>query len=56
MNEETLKRIAEALEGISYRMAEISDRLQGIEDILDSCTATNGRNGFFRITGDIATH
>ncbi len=51
-----LDRIGDALEDISSRIAEACDRLQGVEETLDSCVCDNGNNHFLCITGNISTN
>jgi len=42
--EEQLVRIADALESINSHLAEACDRLQDIEETLDSCICKYGNN------------
>lgn len=56
MNWKLLTRIVEALEGINCDLAEACDRLQGIEETLDSCICKYGNNHFLCITGNVSTH
>lgn len=59
MREDLLERIASALEGINTELADISSHLESLDDIgasLDSCIATNGKNRFLCITGNISSY
>lgn len=51
-----LERIAEALEGINSNLSDISLSLDSLEKNIDSCIATNGRNKFLCITGNISNY
>ena len=56
IRQEPLERIADALESINSHLAEACDRLQGIEETLDSCICKYGNNHFLCITGNVSTH
>lgn len=62
-NEEQLKRIANALEGIntsldsiSGSLADVSVSLDSLDKTLDGCVSSYGNNHFLCITGNVSTN
>lgn len=63
MNEEILKRLADALEGVNANLegignslADISASLENLEKDLDGCVSRVGDNQFLCITGNVTTY
>lgn len=54
--EEQLKRIADALEGMYNRLDDISTSLEDIVDKLESCTAVTSHGSFLCVTGNISSY